>query len=165
MLTVDSEQQQKDETLTRARKLIQHILRDWDLITWDDLLANDVVLGVRMGAIGIDRIGDLAAVGGNLRVSGRQDAKRVLRIIYDDIKRGLCVTTEILSGFDVVLAGNFASESTKEGALPKSCPIVIYMKFTPNGKINVMTIALIDLQPLTNIIRNAAQTGSVKKAA
>jgi hypothetical protein len=164
MSTIDIKQPD-DETLERARRLIQRILRNWDLIPWDDLLTDDVTVSVRMGSVGIDRIGDLAAVGGNLQVTGREDAKRVLGLIYDDIKRGLCVTTEILSGFDVVLLGTFAPEQTKEGALSETCPIVIYLKFTPNGMINIMTVALIDLQPMTNVIRNAAQTGSVKKAA
>ena len=150
------------EHLARAKTMIRHILRDWDLITWNDLLANDVVLSIKMGSIDIDRRGDFAAIGGNMQVCGCEDAKRILKEIYGDIKRGLCVTSEIVSGFDVALLGNFTLESTKEGADPGSWPIVIYMKFNANGKITVMTIALIDLQPLTDAVRSAAQTGTLQ---
>jgi len=164
MSTADTERQLNAQHLARAKTMIQHILRDWDLITWNDLLANDVVLCIRMGSIDFDKVGDFAAIGGNAQVCGRDDAKRILKGIYGDIKRGLCVTSEIVSGFDVALLGNFALESTKEDADPESWPIVIYMKFNANGKIIAMTIALIDLQPLADVIRSSAQTGTLKAA-
>lgn len=162
MSTTDIERQLEAEDLARAKNMTQKILENWDLITWNDLLADDVVLSVRMGSIDIDQVGDLAAVGGNLQVSGREDAKRVLENIYDDIKRGLCVTSEIVSGYDVALLGSLALESTKEGALSESWPIVIYMKFNSSGMITVMTIATVDLQRLTDAIRSAAQMGTLK---
>jgi len=164
MSSIDTERQLNAEDLARAKTMTQHILRDWDLITWNDLLANDVVLSIRMGSIDFDKVDDLAAIGGNVQVCGRADAKRILKGIYNDIKRGLCVTSEIVSGFDVALLGNFALESTKEGADPESWPIVIYTKFNANGKITAMTIALIDLQPMIDVIRSAAQTGTLKAA-
>jgi hypothetical protein len=164
MSTTDTERRLNTEHLARAKIMTQHILRDWNLITWDDLLANDVALSIRMGSIDIDRVGDLAVIGGNLQVSGREDAKSVLKGVYGDIKRGLCVTSEIVSGLDAALIGNFAPESTQEGVDPKSWPIAIYMKFNANGKIVVMTIALIDLHPLTDAIRSAAQSGTLKAA-
>jgi hypothetical protein len=43
-----------------------------------------------------------------LQVVGRENAKRVLKSIYGNIKRGLYVTTEILSGYDVALLGQMA---------------------------------------------------------
>ena len=44
----------------------------------------------------------------------------------------------------------------------RSCPIFIYMSFRGDGQIRVMTIAAIDLQPLTEAIRSAAQTATAK---
>ena len=82
MSTTDTKRQLNAEYLSRARTMTQHILRDWGLIRWDDLPANDVVLSVRMGSIDIDQVGDLAAIGGNLQVSGRADAKRILKGVY-----------------------------------------------------------------------------------
>jgi len=74
------------------------------------------------------------------------------------------VTSEVLSGYEVVLVGNLSLESTKEGDLPRSWPIAIYMKLNANGRISVMTIGLIDLQPLIDAIRSAAQTGALTAA-
>jgi hypothetical protein len=161
MSTTNTAWQPGAEDLARARKMIQNILQDWDWIPWDELLANDVVLSVKMESIGIDA---LQAVDGNLQVVGRGDAKRVLRSIYGDIKSGLSVTAEILSGYDVALLGNLNLPSTKEGVSSKSSPIVIYMDFTSEGEIQAITIAVIDLQPLADEIRNAAQKGTLKAA-
>jgi hypothetical protein len=161
MSTTNTAWQPEAEDLARARKMIQNILQDWDWIPWDELLAYDVVLSVRMASIGID---DLRAVDGNLQVVGREDAKRVLGSIYGNIKSGLSVTAEILSGYDVALLGNLTLPSTKEGVSGKASPIAIYMEFTSEGEIQAMTIAVIDLQPLADKIRNAAQTGTLKAA-
>ena len=158
MATTDT-QRLEAEDLARAKDMTQSILQDWNLITWNELLADDVTLTLRMGSIGVDKVGDVAAVGGNLEVEGRDDAKRVLKSIYGVIKTGLYVTTEIVSGYDVALLGNMALPSTKEGAPGKSFPIVIYMKFNSDGEISDMTISVVDLQPLTEAIRSAAQTG------
>ena len=161
MATTETAQRLEAEDLARARDMTQSILQDWDLITWNELLADDVTLMLRMGAIGADRVGDVAAVGGNLQVEGREDAKRVLKSIYGAIRRGLCVTTEIVSGYEVALVGNMGLASTTEGAPGRSFPIVIYMKFNYDGEISDMTISMVDLQPLTEAIRSAAHTGTV----
>jgi hypothetical protein len=164
MSTPDTARRLEAEDLARAKSMTQSILGDWDLFTWNDLLASDVVLSLRLGSIGIDRIGDRAAVAGNLQVEGRDDVKPVLKSIYDDIIRGLCVTTELLSGYDAVLLGTLTLESTKEAALSESWPVLIYMEFNSHGSISLMTIAVVDLQPLTNAILSAAQTGALKAA-
>jgi hypothetical protein len=164
MATTDTAQRLEAEDLARARNMTQTILEDWNLITWNELLAEDVTLTLRMGAVGMDKVGDIAAVGGNLEVEGREDAKRVLKSIYGAIKKGLYVTTEVVSGYEVALLGNMALTSTTEGATGRSFPIVIYMKFNSEGKVSDMTISAVDLQPLTQAIRNAAKTGSAAKA-
>jgi hypothetical protein len=162
MATIGTDQRLEAEDLARAKDMAQSILQDWDLITWNELLADDVTLTLRMGAIGVDRVGDVAAVGGNLEVQGREEVKRILKSIYGVIKSGLLVTTEIVSGYDVALLGNMALASSKEGAPGKSFPIVIYMKFNSDGEIDDMTISVVDLQPLTEAIRSAAQAGTAK---
>ena len=45
---------------------------------------------------------DLQTVDGVVRVVGREDAERLLRRIYPNIKSGLCIITEILSGYDAI---------------------------------------------------------------
>lgn len=162
MSAFDSNRRLESENLAQARIMTQHILRDWNFLKWDDLLADDVTLLVKLRSINISLVGNLAAVGGNFQVTGREDAKRVLKSIYDDIKRGLSVTTEIVSGYDVALLGTLTLESTREGAVSDSWPVVIYMKFDPYGMINLMIIASVDLQPLTDAIRSAVQTGAFK---
>jgi len=159
MSTIDIARQLEAEDLTRAKDLTRNILENWNIFTWNELLADDVVLSLRLELVGVDRIGDLNVANGNLRVVGREDAKCVLKSIYTDIKRDLRVTTEFLSGYDVVLLGNMAL-----GLSAKSWPIVIYMGFNDDGKINVMTIAVVDLQPLTDAILSAAKAGILKAA-
>jgi len=156
-MSITDTRQFEAENLALARDMTQSILDDWDFIPWNELLADDVALSIKLGSIGIDRIGDIEIAGGNLQVVGRENAKHVLKSIYDYIMDDLRVTTEILSGYDVLLLGEMAL-----AAPVRSCPIFIYMSFRGDGQIRVMTIAAIDLQPLTEAIRSAAQTATAK---
>jgi hypothetical protein len=148
--------------LARAREMVQMVLRDWDWLTWNAVLADDIVLSLRLGALGTGQAGGFDAVGGNLRVVGRADAKRVLQNIYSDLRSGLSVTTEIVSGYDLALLGNWTLRSTKENTEAASLPVVLYMAFDTEGKVQKMTIAAIDLQPLTDAIRAAVQGGTAR---
>jgi len=148
------------EDLARAREMAQMMLRNWDWMTWNEILADDVVLSLGLGAAGINQVGDFGAVGGKLQVNGREDAKQLLKSICDDLRSGLTVTTEIVSGHDVALLGNLAVRSTKENIESLSLPIVLYMAFDDDGKVEKMTFAATDLQPLTEAIRAAAQSGA-----
>jgi hypothetical protein len=161
MSTEQIDWQPESEDLALAKDMVKNILRDWDWISWNELLAFDVVLSLRMGPVVGD---DLQTVDGALRVVGREDAERLLGRIYPNIKSGLCVITEILSGYDAVLLGNITPPSTKEGGSEKALPIVIYMDFNAEGEIRVMTIAVMELQPLADQIRRAALSGTLKAA-
>ena len=75
-------------------------------------------------------------------------------------RSGLSVTTEVVSGYDVALLGNLALRSTRGNADASLLPIVLYMAFDDEGKIGTMTIAAVDLRPLTDAIRTAVQGGA-----
>ena len=152
MSTTKIDWQPESEDLALAKDMVKSILGDWDWISWNELLAFDVVLSLRLAPVGGD---DLQTVDGVLRVEGREDAERLLRRIYPDIKNGLCIITEILSGYDAILLGDITPPSTKEGESEKASPIVIHMNFNSEGEVHVMTIAAIDLQPLADQIRCA----------
>ena len=113
--------------------MVRSILGDWDWIPWNELLAFDVVLSLRMSPVWGD---DLQTVDGVVRVEGREDAERLLRRIYPNIKSGLCIITEILSGYDAILLGSITRPSTKEGECEKASPIIIYMDFNSEGEIS-----------------------------
>jgi len=161
MSTAKIDWQPGSEDLALAKNMVKSILGDWDWISWNELLAFDVVLSLRMTQVGGE---DLQTVDGVLRVVGREEAERLLKRIYPSIKSGLCIITEILSGYDAVLLGNITLPSTKEGESEKASPIVIYMDFNSEGEIHVMTIAAIDLQPLADQIRCAALSATSKAA-
>ena len=161
MSTAKIDWQPGSEDLALAKNMVKSILGDWDWISWNELLAFDVVLSLRMTQVGGE---DLQTVDGVLRVVGREEAERLLKRIYPSIKSGLCIITEILSGYDAVLLGNITPPSTKEGESEKASPIVIYMDFNSEGEIHVMTIAAIDLEPLANQIRCTALSGTSNAA-
>ena len=153
----DIARQMEAKDLAHAREVVQEILRGWDLLPWNVLLSDDVVLSVRFGAADFCEIGDGATANGNFRVFGREDVKRVLDSIYPKLKRGLSVTTEIVSGYDVVLSGNLVVPSTKENTDALSLPVVLYMAFDGEEQINRMTIAALDLHLLTGAIWMAVE--------
>ena len=79
MTTMDIARQTEAEDLSRARELVQMILHDWDLMTWNELLAEDVVLLLNLGSIGTERLGELSVVDGRLQTIGLESATRTLR--------------------------------------------------------------------------------------
>jgi hypothetical protein len=147
----------ESDDLARAKSMVQTILQDWDLMSWNALLAPNVVLSLKLGAVD-----DLGGVSGNLRVSGREDAKRVLQSIYRDLKSRTSVTTQLVSGYDVALLGNLVIPTTKENEDDGSLPIALYIAFNPEGEVEKLTIAAVDLQPLTAAVRIAAQAGALQ---
>lgn len=162
MSTMDVARQLRAEGVAHAKRMVETTLEGWDLLTWNELLADDVVLSLRFGTLDISRIGDLRGVGGNLEVTGKEQAKDVLRRIYGDLRKDLSVTTEVVSGYDVILLGALALQKTHEDV--ESLPLGIYMAFNSQAKIRKMTIATVDLQALTDAIRNAAQIGAVSNS-
>lgn len=162
MSTMDVARQRRAEGLAHAKRMVETTLEGWDLLTWNELLADDVVLSLRLGTSDISRIGDLRGIGGNLEVTGQKQAKEVLRRIYSDLRKDLSVTTEVVSGYDVILLGTLALQKTNEDV--DSLPVGIYMSFNSQAKIRKMTIATVDLQALTDAIRNVTQTGAVSNS-
>ena len=162
MSITDTAWRMEAENLARAKNMVQMILQDWDFMSWNELLADDIVLSLKLGAVGSDRVGGLGGVGGNVQVSGREDAKRVLKSIYRDLKNRTSVTTEVVSGYNVALLGNLVVPTTKENEDDSSLPIALYLAFNPEGEIEKLTIAAVDLHPLTEAIRSAAQTGALQ---
>ena len=158
MSTAEVERRLNATSLTHAKRMIETILEGWDLLTWNELLADDVVLSVRLGTAGMNRTGDLYGLRADLQVTGQQEAKRVLKGTYGEFRKGLFVTTEVVSGYDAVLLGNLSVQ--KPDVQIESVPVGIYMAFNSKGKIRKMTIADVDLQPLIDAIRNAAEGGA-----
>ena len=153
----DDVRQMEAEGLARARETVLMVLRDWDWMTWNQLLADDVVLSLSLDALAINQVGGSEGVSGNLQVTGRDEAKRVLKSIYSDLRSGLSITTEIVRGHDVMLVGNLALRSTRENTESKSLPIMLYMAFNDEGRVEKLTIAAVDLHPLADAIRRAVE--------
>jgi hypothetical protein len=145
------------EGLARVRETVQRVLRDWDWMSWNQLLADDVALSLRLDTPAVKQAGRLGDLAGNLQVKGREEAKRVLKSIYGDVTSGLSVTTEIVSGHDAALLGNLALSSTRENTEALSLPIVLYMAFNDEGQIEKLTIAALDLHPRADAILAAAK--------
>jgi len=157
MTTTGDLRQMAAEDLARARETVQRVLRDWGWMTWNQLLADDVALSLRLDAPAVKQAGALGDVPRNLQVKGREDAKRVLKSIYHDLSSGLSITAEIVSGHDAALLGNLALSSTRENAEASSLPIVLYMAVDDEGRIEKMTIATLDLHPAAGAILAAAK--------
>ncbi len=162
MSIMNVEQRLKAESFAHAKRMVETTLEGWDLLTWNELLADDVVLSLKLGTLDIGRIGDLRGASGDLEVNEKSQAREVLKNIYGDLRKDLSITTEVVSGYDVILLGNLAVHKTDEDVA--SLPVGIYMVFNSQAKIQKLTIAAVDLQALTNAIRNAARTGMMSNS-
>ena len=161
MATIDARREIETENQVRARDMVSFLLRDWDFMGWSNLLAQDVVLSLKLGAIGLNEIAGFEIVLGELQVIGAANAMRVLDSFYDEMRRNLTFTAKLISGYDVVMAGNLVIRSTKQNGTDRSYPISIYMRFNSEGRIENMTIAQVDLHPMAGAIWSAAQGDTV----
>jgi hypothetical protein len=150
-MSTDVEGRLNAANLTHAKRMVETTLEGWDLLSWNELLADDVILSVK--------VGEFSGLRADLQVTGQGEAKRVLKNIYGDLRKGLFVTTELISGSDAILLGNWSVR--KPDIDVESVPVVIYMAFNAKGRIRKMTIASVDLHPLIDAMRNAAEGGGV----
>jgi hypothetical protein len=138
-----------------------------DLLSWNELLADDVRLSLRLGTLDVSRLGDLQAASGNLEVFGKAQAKEVLQRIYGDLRKRLSITTEVVSVYDAIVFGNLAL-TTNDGGI-ESLPMGVFMAFDARGRavtipmygmgnsLNVATTAAILLNWLSQQLTGAAQ--------
>lgn len=150
MATAVRSEPMEENDLGYVRDKVQRILRAWDSRTPNQLLADNIVLSISLGAKGTSLVGCLP-FGDKVRVTGREQAKRVLSGIYSNIRKGFSITTEVVSGYDVLLLGNLAIPPTGDDRL--SMPLIIYMGFDDEGKVKKMTIAGANPKPITKAIR------------
>lgn len=152
MATKDVEQELETEDLTQTKRIVEAILAGWDLLTWNELLAEDIVLSLRLGTLDISRLSELRGCGGDFQAVGRMQARRVLKSLYGDLRKDLSVTTEVINGYYAIVLGKLAVR--KAGHEVEYLPVVIYMALNLERRIQSMTVAIVDLQTLADTIRN-----------
>ncbi|SHL68221.1 hypothetical protein [Bradyrhizobium lablabi] len=69
MATKDVEQELETEDLTQTKRMVEAILAGWELLTWNELLAEDIVLSLRLGTLDISRLSELRGCGGDFKRS------------------------------------------------------------------------------------------------
>lgn len=156
MGNIDLDRQNEADRLAEAKTMVKRVVWEWDWLTWNQLLEEDVVLTLKMQAVGLASIDGFAAAKDGVEVSGRDDARNT---IYEELKTGVSITTEVVSGYDFALFG--ALRVTANGDL-KSYPIAIFIEFNPEELIQVMTIATIDIDPFLESLKHAVQNGANK---
>ena len=72
-----------------ARDMVQRVLDLWDYETWNQVLAPDVQVDLKLGTITTDSDGMPAALGADIQVNGRNEAKKALKQIYGDLKKNV----------------------------------------------------------------------------
>jgi hypothetical protein len=128
-------------------------------MSWTELLSNDAVLSLKLGQIPLSQIAGIGIVRGELQLEGREQVTHVLKAIYDELRDNFLITTKVINGSDLVLAGRLVVPSTRENTVSMSFPIAIAMTFTAEGKVARMSIVQADVQPLADAIRKAALGG------
>jgi hypothetical protein len=157
MGNIDLDRQIEADRLAEANAMVTRIVRDWDWITWNELLAEDVVLTLKLQAVGLASIDSFNEDG--TQISGRNDARKAMKSIYGELKNGVSITTEVVNGYDFAVFG--ALRVSANGDL-KSYPFATFVRFNPEEFIQEMTIATIDVDPLYESIRDALQRGANK---
>ena len=139
---------------SQAVEMVQDVLDEWDFKTWNQLLAEDVVLTLNLGAVATDADGKFAALGTKIQATGRDAAKEALRDVYGDLKKDVSITGQLLAGYEAILFGELNVTTRDNGS--QALPIAAYLQFNDKGKVQRLTIGMTDLRPLLQGVREAA---------
>jgi hypothetical protein len=159
---MDLERQADSQDSVSERELVDFVMRHWRFMSWTELLSPDVVLTLKPGAIGIDEIAGATIKDGMLRAEGRDAATRILKAIYEELRDNFAITTKLINGLDLVLAGNLTLKSGRENEGDRVVRLVVFITFEEEGKIASMSISQRDLRPVIRELRDAALSGSEK---
>jgi hypothetical protein len=135
-----AERQLEAEDLARTKWMTGTGLPSCNPQSWIELLADDVVLSLRLGAVDTSQVRERQGYSGVFRVAGK------IKSISDGLKKDLSITTEIISGSHIILLGKFSLRKPQSGA--KYMPVVVNMALNPGKKIQDMAIAIVDMQTL-----------------
>jgi hypothetical protein len=137
------ERQPETKDRAQAKQMIKTILNGWDHLTWNELLADDVILSFRSAKVDIRQLAALHGYGSVFQATGQKEVKNVLASMYGDLRKDLLVTTDFVSGYRIILLGHLIVDRMVGHF--ESYPMVIYMDLNLERKIRRMTIAIVGL--------------------
>ena len=138
MWTRDAERQLEANDLARTKWLIGTGLASCNLQNWNERLADDVVFSLRLSAVDVASTGNPLSYSGVFRAVGKKQSRHVLKGISSGLSKDLSITTEVISGFHLILFGKLAPR-TQIGT--RHMPVVIHMALNSQRKIQEMVIA------------------------
>jgi hypothetical protein len=119
------ERQSETKDRAQAKQMIKTILKGWDHLTWNELLADDIILSFRSEKVEISRLATLRGYSRAFQATGRKEVKHILASIYGDLRKDLSITTNFISGYHVILLGKLIVHRMI-GRID-TLPMVIYM--------------------------------------
>jgi hypothetical protein len=134
----DAERQLESNDLARTKWLMGSGLSSCNPESWNEWLADDVVLSLRLSAVDATRIGDLRGYSGVFRAVGKRQSRHVLDGISGGLSQDLSITTEVISGSHLILFGRLAARAAQIGA--RYTPVVIHMALNSQKRVQEMTI-------------------------
>ena len=96
--------------------MVQDVLNHWNFKTWNQLLADDVVLNMRLGTATKDSAGDAVLLGMKVEYTGRDAVKKALREIYGDLRKDFQITTEVVHGPERRAVGRIGGNAERQGS-------------------------------------------------
>jgi hypothetical protein len=135
----NAEQQFESSDLARTKWLMGTGLASCSPQSWNEWLADDVVLSLKLSAVDITRIGNPQGYSGVFRAVGKKQSGHLLKGISSGLSQDLSITTEVISGSHLILLGKLVTRPAQIGAA--HMPVVIHMALNSQKKIQEMTIA------------------------
>jgi len=143
----DVEWRPETEDLARSKRMMNSVLASCNPLNWNEWLADDAVLSLRLGAADTSQIRDFRGYSGVFRAAGKRQARRMLKSISRGLSKDLSISTEIISGSHIILLGKLTARKLQNSA--ECMPVVIYMALSSEKMIQDMTIAVVDMQTIT----------------
>lgn len=164
--------QQQDEGMrSEALQKVRQVVDNWDAQAWDEVLAEDVSLSLRIADMVQSPDGGSSLVSIRTEVRGRDKVKQALQKLYEGYHKQITIKSELLGQNQAVLMGDVKVGEGRErfrerqdGQAPQgreqqpregqeaqkqkddSVPFIMHMHFNQEGKIDRLNIASFDLK-------------------
>jgi hypothetical protein len=141
-----------DEGLrSESLKQVRNAVEQWSSQSWDEVLADDVRLGLRMTQRTSREDGTTIMTSTRTDVIGKEKVKQALTKLHQEYGGRVTITSEFLSGQRAVLIGEVAPAGEGKGqdrppSAEDGVPVVILMNFDQERKIEQLTITSFSLQ-------------------
>ncbi|MDE2112658.1 MAG: hypothetical protein KGJ79_16070 [Alphaproteobacteria bacterium] len=105
-----------DHTQSAAAQLLGRAIAElistcWNTANWDGLLADEIVLSIKLGTAGLRYLDDPGTFTSNVLVTGRANALHILERVCNVLRARLSINTKLVTGREIVMLRHLKADT------------------------------------------------------